>query len=336
MAIGAAYGGSLGMTSTSGPGVALKSEAVGLAVMTELPVVIVNVQRGGPSTGLPTKTEQADLLQAMFGRNGESPVVVLAPGSPADCFDIAVEAFRLAVRYMTPVFVLSDGFIANGSEPWRIPEKGEAPRIDPPRAVSAVDFQPYARDPETLARPWVVPGTPGMEHTVGGLEKQDIRGTVSYDSENHQRMVNLRIRKIQGIASDIPPLQVFGPARGDLLVLGWGGTYGVIRQAVENAQRQGMSVAAAHLRHLNPFPANLGEVLRNYRRVVIPELNAGQLRMLVRAEYLVDAVGLNKITGQPFRTDEIEHEIAALLGGEAGTTPGAAAHTGEEERRIGA
>ena len=334
MAIGAAYGGSLGLTSTSGPGVALKSEAIGLAVMAELPVVIVNVQRGGPSTGLPTKTEQSDLLQAMFGRHGECPVAVLAPNSPADCFEIAVEAFRLAVRYMTPVFILSDGYLANGSEAWRIPEEDAIPRIDRPRTVDANNFQPYARDPRTLARPWVVPGTAGMEHTIGGLEKQDIRGTVSYDSENHQRMVRLRIQKIQGIAHDIPPLQVFGPAKGELLVLGWGSTYGAIWHAVESAQKQGMSVAAAHLRYLNPFPANLGEIVRNYRQVLIPELNAGQLRLLVRAEYLVDAVGLNKIAGQPFRTDEIERQIVAMLGGDAGKATDRTAGPADEGRRI--
>jgi len=330
MAIGAAYGGGLGVTSTSGPGVALKSEAIGLAVMAELPVVIINVQRGGPSTGLPTKTEQSDLLQAVFGRNGECPVVVLAPASPADCFAMTVEAFRLAVRYMTPVFVLSDGYLANGSEPWRLPATTELPEFDRPKTVAADGFQPYARDPETLARPWVVPGTPGMEHTIGGLEKQDIRGTVSYDSANHQRMVQLRIRKIQGVARDIPPVEVFGPEQGELLVLGWGGTYGAIRHAVENVRKQGMQVAAAHLKYLNPFPPNLGEVLRKYQRVLIPELNAGQLRLLVRAEYLVDATGLNKISGQPFKTDEIERHITATLRGDGGRAVGAAEHVARE------
>jgi len=330
MAIGASYGGGLGVTSTSGPGVALKSEAIGLAVMAELPVVIINVQRGGPSTGLPTKTEQSDLLQAMFGRNGECPVVVLAPASPADCFAVTVEAFRLAIRYMTPVFVLSDGYLANGSEPWRLPAPDELPEFEQPQAVAVDGFQPYARDPATLARAWVVPGTAGMEHTIGGLEKQDVRGTVSYDSENHQRMVGLRIRKIKGVASDIPPLEVFGPAQGELLVLGWGGTYGAIRHAVENARKQGMQVAAAHLKYLNPFPPNLGQVLRNYQRVLIPELNAGQLRLLVRAEYLVDAAGLNKISGQPFKTDEIERHIAAMLRGDADRAPVAAVHTAPE------
>ncbi len=334
MAIGAAYGGSLGMTSTSGPGVALKSEAIGLAVMTELPVVIINVQRGGPSTGLPTKTEQSDLLQAMFGRNGECPVVVLAAKSPADCFATAVEAFRLAIRYMTPVFMLTDGYLANGSEPWRIPDAEEAPTFDPPRTVSSDQFQPYARDPATLAREWVVPGTPGMEHTIGGLEKQDIRGTVSYESGNHERMVHLRIQKIQGVAKDLPPLEVSGPAQGELLVLGWGSTYGAIHHAVGNAQKQGKPVSAAHLKYLNPFPPNLGEIVRNYRQVLIPELNAGQLRLLVRAEYLVNAVGLNKITGQPFRTDEIEGRIAVMLGGGGDKAADLNARNAAEGRRA--
>jgi 2-oxoglutarate ferredoxin oxidoreductase subunit alpha len=314
MAIGAAYGGCLGLTGTSGPGVALKTEAVGLAVMAELPVVIVNVQRGGPSTGLPTKTEQSDLLQAIYGRNGECPVVVLAAHSPAHCFEMAIEAFRIAIRYMTPVFLLSDGSIANGTEPWRTPKESELPRLDLPQGVPAGDYQVYARDPETLARQWVAPGTPGLEHCLGGLEKQDVSGKVSHDSANHQRMVELRIKKIQGIARDMPELTVFGRAEGDLLVLGWGGTFGAIHHAVERAQQLGLSVAAAQLDYLNPFPANLGSVLRSYRQVLIPELNAGQLRMLIRAQFLVDAAGLNKITGQPFRTSEIELEILRLLG----------------------
>lgn len=313
MAIGAAYGGCLGLTGTSGPGVALKTEAIGLAVMTELPVIIVNVQRGGPSTGLPTKTEQSDLLQAIHGRNGECPVAVLAARSPAHCFEMAIEAARIAIRYMTPVFLLSDGAIANGSEPWRTPKESELPTIDLAQPVNAIDFRPYARDPETLARRWVVPGTPGLEHCIGGLEKQDISGKVSQDSANHQRMVQLRIEKIQRIAMNIPELTVFGPAQGDLLVLGWGGTYGAIHHAVENTQRLGVAVAAAHLDYLNPFPSNLGDILRSYTRVLIPELNAGQLRMLIRAQYLVDAVGMNKITGQPFRTSEIEQKILSML-----------------------
>ena len=314
MAIGAAYGGSLGLTGTSGPGMALKSEAIGLAVMTELPVVIINVQRGGPSTGLPTKTEQADLLQAMFGRNGESPVAIVAPATPADCYHMAIEAFRIAVRYMTPVIYLSDGYLANGSEPWRIPAPEELPEIH-------VDFHqdreapmPYARDPETLSRPWIIPGTPGLEHRIGGLEKQDISGDVSYNSKNHETMVRLRAGKIQRIAQDIPALSVTGPAKGDLLVLGWGSTYGAIRHATENARKQGLSVASAHLRYLNPWPSNLGEILRCYQRVLLPELNTGQLRMLLRAEFLVDIIGLNKIMGKPFLTLEIEEKINEILG----------------------
>ncbi|HLB30116.1 MAG TPA: 2-oxoacid:acceptor oxidoreductase subunit alpha [Gammaproteobacteria bacterium] len=314
MAIGAAYGGSLGLTGTSGPGMALKSEAIGLAVMTELPVVIINVQRGGPSTGLPTKTEQADLLQAMFGRNGESPVAIVAPATPADCFHMAIEAFRIAVRYMTPVIYLSDGYLANGSEPWRIPEPEELPSL-------LVEFHtdrdaplPYARDPQTLSRPWIIPGTPGLEHRIGGLEKQDGTGDVSYNSRNHEIMVRFRADKIRRIAEDIPPLTVVGPDTVDLLVLGWGSTYGAIRHAAENARNQGLSVASAHLKYLNPWPANTGEVLRRYKEVLLPELNNGQLRMLLRAEYLVDIIGMSKIMGKPFLTAEIEEKIQEILG----------------------
>jgi len=313
-AIGAAYGGTLGLTGTSGPGVALKSEFIGLAVATELPVVIVNVQRGGPSTGLPTKTEQADLLQCMFGRNGECPVAIIAPATPAECFEMAIEAFRLAIEFMTPVFMLTDGYIANGSEPWRIPEREDLPRLPARFRQDPADFQPYARDPETLARPWVKPGTVGLEHRIGGIEKQDGSGAVSYDAANHERMVHLRQAKIAAIAQHIPALDVFGPATGDLLVLGWGSTAGAIRHAVESAQREGLAVAGASLRYLNPLPRNLGEVLRRYRRVLVPELNLGQLRLLLRAEYLVDAVGLNKVRGQPFRTSEIEQAIHDTLG----------------------
>ena len=314
MAIGAAYGGALGLTGTSGPGVALKAEAIGLAVMTELPVVIVNVQRGGPSTGLPTKTEQADLLQALFGRNGEAPLVVLAPKSPADCFNMALEAFRLATRYMTPVMLLSDGYIANGSEPWRIPDLSGLPKLDISFPTDAEQFQPYARDPDTLARAWAIPGTAGLEYTIGGIEKQDITGEVSYDPDNHQRMVNLRAEKIRRIATDIPAVEVDGPEQGELLVLGWGSTFGAIHHATRNTRKQGLSVAAAHLNYLNPLPENLGAVLRRYRRVLIPELNSGQLLMLVRAEFLVDAVGLHKISGQPLQTDEIEQRINEIIG----------------------
>ncbi len=317
-AIGAAYGGALALTGTSGPGLALKSEAIGLAVMTELPVVIINVQRGGPSTGLPTKTEQADLLQAMYGRNGECPVVVLAPRSPGDCFAIAVEAFRIAVKYMTPVIILSDGYIANGSEPWRIPEFEELPSIPIHYHRETENFLPYGRHATTLSRPWVIPGTPGLEHQIGGIEKQDGSGEISYDSLNHEHMVALREKKIRGIATDVPALEVFGPERAELLVLGWGSTYGAIQHAVDNLQQRGYQVASAALRHLHPWPENLGEVLRRYDRVLVPELNRGQLRHLLRAEFLLDIVGLNKVQGQPFKTSEIENEIERLLTGNAG------------------
>ncbi|MCR4411897.1 MAG: 2-oxoacid:acceptor oxidoreductase subunit alpha [Thermoguttaceae bacterium] len=305
--IGAAFGGAMGVTGTSGPGLSLKGEGIGLAVMTELPMLVIDVQRAGPSTGMPTKTEQADLNQALFGRHGECPLPVLAAAHPADCFDVAREAWRIAVRYMTPVLVLSDAFIANGSEPWRIPKMSELEPIEvrhPGPLSNGQPFQPYRRD-ERLARPWALPGTPGLMHRLGGLEKQDITGAVSYDGANHQHMVDLRARKVAGIAADIPPQTVEGPKRGRLLILGWGGTYGPIATAVRRLWERGASVAHAHLRYLNPFPANLGEVLRNYDRVLIPELNRGQLRALVRAEYLVDAIGWNKTTGRPFTVGEI-------------------------------
>jgi 2-oxoglutarate ferredoxin oxidoreductase subunit alpha len=273
-AIGAAYGGLLGMTGTSGPGLALKSEAINLAVMTELPVVIVDVQRAGPSTGMPTKTEQGDLLQALYGRNGESPMPVLAPATPADCFDLAFEAARIALKYMTPVTYLSDAFLATGAEPWRVPEVDSLPSIAVPHATDPTTFHPYARDPETLARMWAVPGTPGLEHRIGGLEKADILGSVSYDPDNHHRMTLLRAEKIARIANDIPDLEVFGPETGELLILGWGSTYGAIRSAVERLHAEGQSVAHAHLRYLNPFPRNTAQVLGRYRRVLIPELNS--------------------------------------------------------------
>ena len=316
-AIGAAYGGALALTGTSGPGLALKSEAMGLAVIAELPVVIIDVQRGGPSTGLPTKTEQADLLQAMFGRNGECPLAVLAPQSPGDCFAIAVEAFRLAVRYMTPVVILSDGYVANGSEPWRIPLESELPEIQVTHHVDSENFLPYGRDPDTLGRPWVIPGTPGLEHRIGGIEKEDGTGDISYDGANHERMVGLRESKIRGIAADIPPLEVFGPETGEVLVLGWGGTFGAIQHAVENLQERGHQVASACLRYLNPWPANLGQVLTRYDKVLIPELNRGQLRLLIRAEFLVDAVGYSKVQGQPFKVRELELAILDVLSGGA-------------------
>jgi 2-oxoglutarate ferredoxin oxidoreductase subunit alpha len=314
-ALGAAFGGGLGVTATSGPGLCLKSEAIGLAVMTELPVVVIDVQRGGPSTGLPTKTEQADLLQAMFGRNGECPAAVVAPCSPSDCFPMILEAVRLAVGYMTPVLFLSDGYLANGAEPWRIPDLAELPRIPvhfaaPPAGETT--FFPYNRN-ERLVRPWAVPGTPGLEHRLGGLEKEEGTGNVSYDPLNHEHMTRVRAQKIANIAQEVPDLVVNGPAEGDLLVAGWGGTYGSIVSAVQLSQRRGLSVAHAHLRYLNPMPRNTAEVLRRYKKVLVPELNGGQLRLLLRAEYLVDAVGLNKVQGRPFQVREIEAKIEEML-----------------------
>ncbi len=314
VAIGVAYGGALGLTGTSGPGVALKSEAIGLAVMTELPLVIANIQRAGPSTGMPTKTEQADLLQAMYGRNGECPVAVVAPATPGECFKMAVEAFRIATKYMTPVFFLSDGYLANGSEPWKLPTAENLPAFEIPDEIPAADgFLPYARNDQTLARPWVVPGTPGLEHRIGGLETEEDTGNISYDSENHERMVNLRAEKIARIANDVPDLIVHGPQSGDMLVLGWGSTLGAARQAVEKAQANGYSVAGAHLRYLSPLPKNLGKILRSYEHVLLPELNLGQLSMVLRAKYLVDIISLSKVQGQPFRTAEIEEKIYEIL-----------------------
>jgi 2-oxoglutarate/2-oxoacid ferredoxin oxidoreductase subunit alpha len=312
-AIGASYGGAMGLTASSGPGIALKSEALGLAVMVELPLVVIDVQRAGPSTGMPTKTEQADLLQVMFGRNSDSPVVIVAPATPAECFSFAIEAWRLALKYMTPVVYLSDAFLANGAEPWPIPRVADLPPIGIPNRTEKAGFFPYLRDPETLARPWAVPGTPGLEHRIGGLEKADISGNVSYDPDNHHRMQELRQAKIAGIASDIAPLDVFGPPEGDLLILGWGSTYGAIRSAVERLQGRGLAVGHAHLRHLNPLPANTGDILRSYRRVLVPEINLGQLVMLLRARFLIDAVGYNRVRGKPFRIAEIEAEAERIL-----------------------
>jgi 2-oxoglutarate ferredoxin oxidoreductase subunit alpha len=312
--IGAAFGGAMGVTGTSGPGVSLKSEAIGLAVMTELPMLVINVQRAGPSTGLPTKTEQADLFQALYGRHGECPLPVLAARSPADCFDVALEAWRIAAGYMTPVVLLSDAYVANGSEPWRIPKIDELPKIEVthPCASDGEPFLPYARD-ERLSRPWAIPGTPGLMHRIGGLETQDRTGAVSYDPANHELMVKLRARKIAGIAGDIPHQAVEGPQSGSLLLLTWGGTYGAAATAVRQLWKEGASVAHAHLRYLNPFPANLGELVKRYRRVLVAELNSGQLRTLVRARFLVDAAGLNKITGRPFAVTEIVEAIHAAL-----------------------
>jgi 2-oxoglutarate ferredoxin oxidoreductase subunit alpha len=314
-AIGASYGGALGMTASSGPGIALKSEALNLAVMVELPLVVIDVQRAGPSTGMPTKTEQGDLLMAMFGRNSDSPVPIVAPATPAECFDMAIEAARLALRYMTPVIYLSDAFLATGSEPWRVPAAGDLADISVANATDPATFQPYARDAQTLARPWAVPGTPGLEHRIGGLEKADVSGNVSYDPDNHHRMQVLRQAKVAGIANDIPPLEVFGPASGELLILGWGSSYGAIRSAVERLQAEGFSVAHAQLRYLNPLPRNTGDVLRAYQRVLVPEINLGQLSLLIRARFLIDVVGLNRVRGKPFRISEIRNAAEALLAG---------------------
>ena len=318
MAIGAAFGGCIGVTATSGPGLCLKSEGIGLAVMTELPLVVIDVQRGGPSTGLPTKTEQADLLQAMYGRNGECPAAIIAPCSPGDCFTMAVEAVRLAVGHMTPVLLLSDGYLANGAEPWLLPDPAKLPKIPVhhatgPNAGSNGDaqFQPYKRD-DQLVRPWAVPGTPGLEHRIGGIEKEQTTGNVSYDPENHERMVKCRAQKIANIANDIPLLEVSGPTEGELLVIGWGGTYGSITTAVQRAQRKGLSVAQAHLRYLNPMPRNIGEVLNSYKKVLAPELNGGQLAHLLRAEFLVDVVSLSKVQGRPFQVAELEDKIEEM------------------------
>jgi len=289
---------------------------MGLAIMLELPLLIIDIQRGGPSTGLPTKTEQADLLQVMFGRNGEAPLPVLAARSPADCFDVAIEAWRISSRFMIPVVVLSDGYIANGSEPWRIPNVNELPKISiehpgPRENGHGEPFRPYQRD-ERLARPWALPGTPGLMHRIGGLEKQDITGNVSYDPENHQHMVNVRAQKVANIADDIPLQTVTGPDEGDLLVLSWGGTYGACTSAVQRCRAEGISVAHAHLRYLNPFPRNLEKILRSYKKVLVPELNMGQLRMMIRAKYLVDAQGLNKVQGKPFSVGEVMDKIREL------------------------
>jgi 2-oxoglutarate ferredoxin oxidoreductase subunit alpha len=311
-AIGASYGGAIGVTGTSGPGLALKAEAIGLAVSAELPLIVIDVQRAGPSTGLPTKTEQADLMQAMYGRNGESPVVVLSASRPGDAFEVALEAARIAVRYRVPVIVLSDGHIANGAEPWPIPDLDAIPPIEVTFASDPGTFQPYARDPVTLARPWAIPGTPGLEHRIGGLEKADITGNVSYDAKNHERMCQLRAAKVLRVQQDIPPTTVHGAARGTL-VLGWGSTFGAIRTVVDQMLEEGQDVAHVHLRHLNPFPADLGDVLRRYERVLVPELNLGQLARLIRSEYLVDARSIPKIQGQPFRTTELRQRIADAL-----------------------
>ncbi len=313
-AIGAAFGGALGVTTTSGPGLALKSEAINLALMVELPLVVCNVQRGGPSTGLPTKTEQADLLQAMFGRNSDSPLPVIAASSPADCFESIMEACRVAVRYMVPVLFLSDGYIANGSEPWLLPKIEDLPDLRVDFWSDAESFQPYRRDEETLARPWAVPGVAGMEHRIGGLEKEDVTGNVSYDPHNHEKMTWLRAEKVARVAREIPELEVHGDQEGDLLVLGWGSTLGCITGGVGMARRDGYKVGRAHLRWINPFPRNLGEVLDRFQRVLIPEMNTGQLSLLIRARYLKDAISYTKIQGRPFFRVEIYEKIRQILG----------------------
>ena len=311
--VGAAFGGAFAATASSGPGIALKSEGINLAVVLELPLVVVDVQRGGPSTGLPTKTEQADLLEVLFGRNGESPLPVIAPATPGECFDMAIEAFRIAVRHMTPVILLSDGYLASSSEPWKIPDPAEIDPIEVSHRVESEGYEPYMRDPATLARPWVVPGTPGLEHRVGGLGKKDGTGNVSYAPHDHEEIVKKRAEKVARVADYIPELEVFGPEQGELLVLGWGGTYGAIHASVEAMQKEGRSVASAHLRYLNPFPSNLGNVVGRYRQVLVPELNLGQLALLVQAKYSVRVIPLNKVQGQPFRISEIEGKIRSIL-----------------------
>jgi 2-oxoglutarate/2-oxoacid ferredoxin oxidoreductase subunit alpha len=310
--IGAAFGGAFAVTATSGPGIALKSEAMNLAIVLELPLVIANIQRGGPSTGLPTKTEQSDLLQVMFGRNGESPIPIIAAATPSDCFSMAIEAFRLAVRAMTPVIFLSDGYLANSSEPWRIPDAEEIPRIEVTHRTDPEGFLPYLRDEVTLGRPWVLPGTPKLEHRIGGLGKQDVTGNVSYSAEDHEQIVKIRAEKVARLVNTIPEQTVFGPEQGDLLVVGWGGTYGAIRSAVGAAINDGKSVACAHLRYLNPFPRNLGDVLSRYKKVLVPELNLGQLSLLLNARFPIRTIGLNKIQGQPFKISEIKQKIDEL------------------------
>lgn len=316
-AVGASYAGQLGICTTSGPGFVLKQEALNLAVMVELPLVVVDVQRAGPSTGMPTKVEQGDLLLALYGRNSDSPLVVLAPATPGDCFGTMLEAFRLAVKYMTPVVVLSDGFLANSAEPWRIPELESLPRFEVAYAKpSASGYQPYLRDSETLARSWAIPGTPGLEHRVGGLEKEDVSGNISYSPSNHERMVRLRAEKVARVVQDVPPLEPFGASQGDLLVIGWGSTHGAITTAVDEAREAGLDVASIHLRHLSPLPPNLPEVLARFRRYLVPELNLGHLALLLRGHFLVDAKSLTKVQGQPFKVSEIRDAIDAVLRGE--------------------
>ncbi len=314
-ALGAAFGGSLGVTTSAGPGIVLKQETIGLGIMLELPLLILDIQRAGPSTGMPTKPEQADLLMVLFGRNGESPIPVVAASTPSQCFHAAIEAARIALKYRTPVYLLSDAYLANGSEPWLIPDVADLPDISTQFATAdGGEFMPYARDPETMARPWAIPGTPGLEHRIGGLEKADVTGSISYDPANHDLMTRLRAAKVAGIANDIPLLEVEDPdGDADTLVLGWGSSYGPIGAAAKRVRREGHKVARAHLHHLNPFPRNTGEVLRRYDKVLIPEMNLGQLLKLVRAEFLVDAVGYNQVRGLPFKAAELAEAITALV-----------------------
>ncbi|MCZ6611874.1 MAG: 2-oxoglutarate ferredoxin oxidoreductase subunit alpha, partial [Planctomycetota bacterium] len=316
-AIGAAFAGDFALCGTSGPGLALKAEGIGLAVMFELPLVVIDVQRAGPATGMPTKTEQADLLQAMFGRPSESPCVIVAPRSPSDCFDMAVEAFRLAVHCMCPVLFLSDGYLANGAEPWLLPDLDAIQPIEVNHPTETNNpegpYLPYKRDPETLARPWVVPGTSGLEHRIGGLEKQDVTGNISYDPDNHEHMVRTRAAKVQRAAEIIPPLEVRGPDSGDVLLLGWGGTYGAITTAGDELRRRGHSVSTAHLRYINPFPSNLGEVLSRFNTIIIPELNLGQLRMLIRDRFLIDVIGINEVRGKMFQVDALVKKTLKIM-----------------------
>src|SRR6202789_1055535 len=313
-AIGAAYAGALGITSTSGPGMALKTEALGLAVAVELPLVICDIQRGGPSTGLPTKTEQADLLQALFGRNSEAPIPVVAPSSPGDCFWIALEASRIAIKHMVPVIILSDGYLANGAEPWPVPKIEDLPEIPVHFETNPVDFRPYRRNPETLSRPWAVPGTPGLEHRIGGIEKQDVTDNINYEPLNHEHMVRLRAAKVEAVADDIPPAVPEADQSGDLLIIAWGSTHGPITAALNAQREKGRSIGHVHRRHLNPLPRNLGEVIKRFKKVLVPEMTMGQLLMILRAKYLVDAQGSNKIQGKPFKTSEIENKIEQMLG----------------------
>jgi len=314
-AIGASFGGALGVTTTSGPGVALKTEALGLAVMVELPLVCCNIQRGGPSTGLPTKTEQADLLQALYGRNGEAPIPVIAAATPADCFDAVFESARIALKYMTPVIFLSDGYLGNGSEPWLIPDYDKLPDISPKFRTNPEGFLPYLRDEKTLARPWAIPGTPGLEHRIGGLEKQHLTGNVSYDPQNHEMMVKLRAEKVERISDELPPAEVDGEPEGELLVVGWGSTYGAIRSAIGRVRDRGGKVTHLHLRYLNPFQKNVGEILYRFKHVLVPEMNLGQLSKVLRSKYLVPTVSLNKVQGLPFKAVEIEKAIEDILKG---------------------